>query len=61
MERGQLRPERWLVNPDGSIAEAGPGGNYLTTLRYMAPVNGYYTVLVGLLNELSVQYEITVR
>ena len=45
----------------GSIGDAGPGGNYLTRLAYQAPVNGYYTVLVGLLNEYGVQYEITVR
>jgi len=54
-------PNIRLVSPDGSIAEAGPGGNYLTTLNYQAPVNGYYTVLVGLLNESGTQYEISVR
>jgi hypothetical protein len=54
-------PNVRLVSPDGSIADAGPSGDYLTTLGYVAPVNGYYTVLVGLLNESGVQYEITVR
>jgi hypothetical protein len=54
-------PNVRIVAPDGSIGDAGPGGNYLTRLGYVAPVNGYYTVLVGLLNEYGVLYEITVR
>ena len=54
-------PNVRIVGPNGSVAEAGAGANYLTTLNYQAPVNGYYTVLVGLFNELGAQYEITVR
>jgi len=33
----------------------------LTKLGYVASVDGYYTVPVGLLNESGVQYEIIVR
>jgi hypothetical protein len=54
-------PNIRIVGPDGSSASGGQGGNYLTILVFEAPVDGYYTVLVGLLNETGVQYEITVR
>jgi len=54
-------PNIELRAPDGSSASAGPGGDYLTKLVYLVPVDGYYTVLVGLLNEYGVDYEITVR
>ena len=54
-------PNIELQAPDGSSASAGPGGDYLTKLVYLVPVDGYYTVLVGLLNEYGVDYEITVR
>lgn len=54
-------PSIQIVGPNGSGADAGPGGNYLTTLVFVAPVDAYYTVLVGLLNETGVEYEITVR
>ena len=50
-----------LHGPNGSYAAAYPSGNYVTRLVYSAPVDGYYTVLVGLLNEYGVDYEITVR
>jgi hypothetical protein len=54
-------PNIELRAPDGSSASAGPGGDYLTKLVCLVPVDGYYTVLVGLLNEYGVDYEITVR
>jgi hypothetical protein len=57
-------PNIEMDGPDGShaYAAAGSGGNYLTKLVYLAPVDGYYTVLVGLVpNEIGVQYKITVR
>ena len=50
-----------LHGPDGSSASASPNGNYLTRLTYSAPVDGYYTVLVGLNDESGHVYEITVR
>jgi hypothetical protein len=54
-------PNIELRAPDGSSASAGPGGDDLTKLVYLVPVDGYYTVLVGLFNEYGVDYEITVR
>jgi hypothetical protein len=54
-------PNIELRAPDGSSASAGPGGDDLTKLVYLVPVDGYYTVLVGLLDEYGVDYEITVR
>jgi hypothetical protein len=54
-------PTVQIVGPDGSSAIAYAGGGYVTKLGFEAPVDGYYTVLVGLLNETGVQYEITVR
>ena len=54
-------PNIEMVAPNGSSVMANPGGNYLTTLVYVAPVEGYYTVLVGLLNEIGTTYKITVR
>ena len=54
-------PNIELRGPDGSSASAGPGRDYLTKLVYLAPADGYYTVLVGLVNEYGVDYEITVR
>jgi hypothetical protein len=54
-------PNIEMVSPDSTRVRAGPSGNYLTTLAYVAPVSGYYTVLVGLLNEIGVEYRITVR
>jgi len=53
-------PNVELNGPGDSHAFATSGGNYLTTLIYVARVSGYYTVSVGLLNE-SVEYDITVR
>ena len=58
---GYSGPNIELHAPDGSYATAAQGGDYLTKLVYTAPVDGYYTVLVGLLNETGVEYEITVR
>jgi hypothetical protein len=40
---------------------ARPSGNYLTQLVYSAPVDGYYTMLVGLTGEYDIEYDITVR
>jgi hypothetical protein len=55
-------PNIRLVTPSGSDALSGPGPEYyLTTLVYTALVDGYYTVLVGLLNDTGVDYEITVQ
>jgi hypothetical protein len=54
-------PNIELHAPDGTSARASPNGDYLTTLAYSAPVDGYYTVLVGLLDEDGVDYEITVQ
>jgi hypothetical protein len=54
-------PNIALQGPDGSYASAAPDRDYLTRLVYSVPVDGYYTVLVGLLNEYGVDYEITVR
>jgi hypothetical protein len=54
-------PNIELHAPDGTYASAGPGRDYLTKLVYSAPVDGYYTVLVGLLNEDGIDYEITVQ
>jgi hypothetical protein len=54
-------PSVAIVDPDGRSVRADAGTNYLTTLVYEAPVDGYYVVLVGLLNETEVEYEITVR
>jgi len=54
-------PNIELDAPDGSYVTVGPGRDYLTRLMYTAPVDGYYTVLVGLLNEYGVDYEISVR
>ena len=58
---GYSGPNIELHAPDGSYATAAQGGDYLTKLVYTAPVDGYYTVLVGLLNEYGVDYEISVR
>jgi hypothetical protein len=54
-------PNVQMVSPDGSHDLAGPGANYLTTLNYVAPIDGYYTVLVGLTNESGVVYTIAIR
>jgi len=53
-------PNIELSGPSGSYASASPSG-YVTKLVYSAPVDGYYTVQVGLVNEYGVDYEITVR
>jgi hypothetical protein len=50
-----------INGPGGGHATAGAGANYLTKLTFSAPVDGYYTVLVGLLNEYGVDYQIRVR
>lgn len=54
-------PNVELIGPGGSVVSASAGRDYLTTLVYTVPVDGYYTVLVGLLNEYGVEYEVTVR
>ena len=58
---GYSGPNIELHAPDGSYATVGQGRDYLTKLVYTAPVDGYYTALVGLLNEYGVDYEISVR
>jgi len=50
-----------INGPGGGHATASAGANYLTKLTFSAPVDGYYTVQVGLVNEYGVEYEITVR
>lgn len=54
-------PNIEIDGPGGSHATAVPGGNYLTKLTFSAPADGYYTVLVGLLNESGIDYRITVQ
>ena len=54
-------PNIELYGPDGSYASAFPNRDYLTRLVWSVPIDGYYTVLVGLLNEYGIDYEITVR
>ena len=54
-------PNIELSGPSSSYASASPSANYVTKLVYSAPVDGYYTVQVGLVNEYGVDYEITVR
>jgi hypothetical protein len=49
------------VNGPRSQSYASPNGLYTTTLTFQAPDDGYYTVLVGLLNEIGVKYELVVR
>jgi hypothetical protein len=53
-------PNVELNGPSDSHAFATSGANYLTTLVYVAPVTGYYTMSVGLLHE-TVEYDIIVR
>jgi hypothetical protein len=50
-----------LRGPNDTYAAANAGVDYLTRLVYTVPVDGYYTVLVGLLNEYGIVYEITIR
>ena len=55
-------PKVELHAPDGTYASGAPGGAYyLTRLAYTAPVDGYYTILVGLIEEYGIDYEMTVQ
>jgi hypothetical protein len=49
------------VNGPRSQSFASPNGLATTTLTFEAPDDGYYTVLVGLLNETGLRYELIVR
>lgn len=50
-----------MVMPNGRILEATSGANYLTTIFDSAPVSGYYQVIVGLVFETGLQYELRIR
>ena len=54
-------PNIELSGPGGSYASASASASYVTRLAFTAPVDGYYTLQVGLLNEYGVDYELTVR
>jgi len=50
-----------MIMPDGRRLEAAAGNNYLTTMVISVPVSGYYLVMVGLVYETGLQYELRIR
>lgn len=50
-----------MIMPDGHYVEVPAGANYLTALHTTAPANGYYLVMVGLVHEAGLQYELRIR
>jgi hypothetical protein len=54
-------PSIRMIMPDGRRLEAAAGNNYLTTMVTTAPVSGYYLVMVGLVYETGLQYELRIR
>jgi len=54
-------PNIRMIMPDGRRLEAAAGNNYLTTMVTTAPASGYYLVMVGLVYETGLQYELRIR
>jgi hypothetical protein len=56
-------PNAEIIAPDGSNATGTGGGNLNQVLNYVAPVGGYYTLLLGLIpnGEIGYQYSAVIR
>jgi hypothetical protein len=54
-------PNIRVIGPDGHVYQGSYTANYIASLSFTAPADGYYLVLVGLVNEMGVQYELRIR
>ena len=54
-------PNIRVIGPDGHVYQSSYTANYVASLSFTAPADGYYLVLVGLVNEMGVQYELRIR
>ena len=54
-------PRIRVIGPDGGVLEGSYTAPYITSIFAVAPVDGYYVVMVGLVNESGVTYEMKIR